>query len=205
MNTSSLRCNPFDPRILRADAFTNIPQGFQFLQKRGFYEAFRETPVRIDTTSFNPSPYADLETELLEKGIVIKTLREMESDPNRDQKIYQLYWEAFEDVPQEGLDVEVQTFDTWVKWALNDPSVLHDAYFIAVHGDEYVGFRELGRDPDNMCCWVGYSVYDGLIAGRELVLQCRCAVLFMPKNMVIRSLKPALRSKMIRCRQFSIS
>ena len=55
---------------------------------------------------------------------------------------------AFEDVPQEGLDVEAQTFDTWVKWGLNDPTVVHDAYFIAVHGDEYVGLRELGRDPD---------------------------------------------------------
>ena len=35
---------PFDPHILRADAFANLPQGFRFLQKRGFYEAFRETP-----------------------------------------------------------------------------------------------------------------------------------------------------------------
>ena len=34
-----------NPTALRADAFTNLPQGFTFLQKRGFYEAFRETPV----------------------------------------------------------------------------------------------------------------------------------------------------------------
>jgi len=140
---------PFDPQILRADAFTNLPQGFQFLQKRGFYEAFRETPVQINTTTFDPSPYADLEAKLLDKGIAIKTLREMESDPDRDKKIYELYWEASEDVPQEGLDVEKQTFDTWVKWGLNDPAVLHDAYFIALRGDEYVGLRELGKDPDN--------------------------------------------------------
>jgi len=140
---------PFDPCILRADAFTNLPQGFQFLKKHGFYEAFRETPVQIDTFSFDPSPYTDLEPKLLEKGITIKTLRELESDPDRDQKIYELYWEASEDVPQEGLDVERQTFDTWVKWGLNDPTVLHDAYFIAVCGDGYVGLRELGRDPDH--------------------------------------------------------
>jgi len=31
---------------------------------------------------------------------------------------------------------------------LNDPTILHDAYFIAVRGDEYVGLRELGKDPD---------------------------------------------------------
>ena len=139
----------FNARILRADAFTNLPQGFKFLEKRGFSEVFRETPVRIDTNTFDPNRYNDLETKLLEKGILIKTLRELESDPDRDQKIYQLYWEAFKDVPQEGLDVEAQSFDTWVKWGLNDRTVLHDAYFIAVTGDRYVGLREMGRDPDN--------------------------------------------------------
>ena len=140
---------PFDPRVLRADAFTNLPQGFRFLQKRGFYEAFRETPVHLDIASFDPSPYADLEAKLQDKGFVIKTVREMESDPDRDRKIHALYWEAFEDVPQEGLEVERQSFDEWVKWGLNDPTILHDAYFIAVRGDEYVGLRELGKDPDS--------------------------------------------------------
>jgi GNAT superfamily N-acetyltransferase len=139
---------PFNPRILRADAFTNLPQGFEFLQKRGFYEAFRETPVRIETISFDPSPYAGLEAKLRQKGIVIKTLREMEGDPDRDRKLYKLYWEAFADVPQEGIDVEKQSFETWVGWGLNDPAILPDAYFIALHGDEYVGLRELGADPD---------------------------------------------------------
>ncbi|MCJ7624918.1 MAG: GNAT family N-acetyltransferase, partial [Anaerolineaceae bacterium] len=77
---------PFNPRVLRADAFTNLPQGFPFLQKRGFYEAFRETPVHLDIASFDPSPYADLEKKLERKGFAIKTLREMESDPDRDRK-----------------------------------------------------------------------------------------------------------------------
>jgi GNAT superfamily N-acetyltransferase len=140
---------PFDPRVLRADAFTNLPQGFPFLQKRGFYEAFRETPVHLDIASFYPSPYADLEAKLLEKGIVIKTLREMEADPERDRKVYDLYWEATEDLPQEDPRIEQQDFDEWIKWGLHDPTILPDAYFIAVHGDEYVGLRELGKDPDN--------------------------------------------------------
>jgi RimJ/RimL family protein N-acetyltransferase len=34
---------------------------------------------------------------------------------------------------------------TW----LNDPSTVHDAYVIAVQGDEYVGLRELGKYPDS--------------------------------------------------------
>jgi len=139
----------FHPLILRADAFTNLPQGFSFLQRRGFYEAFRETPVHLDIRAFDPSPYTNLEAKLLAKGIVIKTLREMESDPNRDRKTYDLYWEAAQDVPQEEPRIEKQDFDEWVKWGLNHPTVLHDAYFIAVRGDEYVGLRELRKDPDS--------------------------------------------------------
>jgi mycothiol synthase len=152
---------PFDPRVLRADAFTNLPQGFSFLQKHGFYEAFRETPVHLDITSFNPSPYAELEAKLQDKGVVIKTLREMESDPDRDRKIHALYWEAFEDVPQEDFQVEKQDFDDWVKWGLNDPTILPDAYFIAVRGDEYVGLRELGKRPD------GNALLGGLLGVRR--------------------------------------
>ena len=59
---------PFDPRVLRADAFTNLPQGFSFLQKRGFYEAFRETPVHLDIKSFDPSPYAESRSETTRQG-----------------------------------------------------------------------------------------------------------------------------------------
>jgi GNAT superfamily N-acetyltransferase len=140
---------PFEPRVLRADAFTNLPQGFRFLQERGFYEAFRETPVHLVIASFEPSPYAAVESGLLGKGISIKTVRELEPDPGRDHKIYDLYWEVTEDVPQEDTRIERQGFEEWAKWALHDPTLLHDAYFIAVRGDEYVGLSEWGQDSDN--------------------------------------------------------
>ncbi len=139
----------FSPRVLRADAFTNLPQGFPFLQKRGFYEAFRETPVHLNITAFDPRPYAGLEAALRAQGIVIKTVRELESDLGRDQKIYDLYWEAVEDVPQEENRIEKPNFEEWVKWGLNDPTILHDAYFIAWRDGAYVGLRELGKDPDS--------------------------------------------------------
>jgi mycothiol synthase len=137
----------FDPRVLRADAFTNLPQGFSFLQKRGFYEAFRETPVHLDVTDFDLSLYAGPEAKLNAQGIVLKTLRELESDPGRDRKIYDLYWQVDQDVPHEEAQIEKPGFDEWLTW-LNDPSVLQDAYLIAVQGDEYVGLRELGKYVD---------------------------------------------------------
>ncbi len=137
----------FDPRVLRADAFTNLPQGFSFLQKQGFREVFRETPVHLDVAAFDPAPYSGLEAKLQAEGILIKTLRELEADPGRDRKVYDLYWKIYEDLPSEENQIEIPAFDEWVTWGLNDPTILHDAYFVAIQGDEYIGLRELGQDP----------------------------------------------------------
>lgn len=136
---------PFDPRVLRADAFTHLPQGFAFLQERGFFEAFRETPVCLDVRAFDPSPYAGLEPSLNAQGIFIKTVPELASDPNRDRKIFDMYCAAMADVPSENLAAEPITFESWLEWGLRDPSILLDAYLIAVRGEEYVALREVGE------------------------------------------------------------
>jgi len=139
----------FNPPALRADAFTNLPQGFAFLRQRGFYEAFRETPVHLDVTTFDFGPYMGLEPKLNSQGIFIKTVRELASDPNRDRKIYELYCTVDADVPHEGDEVMSPEFDNWLKWGLNDPSVMQDAYLIAAHSDDYIGLRELGSYSDH--------------------------------------------------------
>lgn len=151
----------FHPPALRADAFTNLPQGFSFLQKRGFYEAFRETPVHLDIPTFDPHPYEGLEARLKSEGIVIKTLSELKSDPDRDRKVYDLYWKTSEDVPQEGEGVEKPDFAEWQGWGLNDPSLLPDAYFIATEGVAYIGVRELSTYPD------GEALLGGLLGVRR--------------------------------------
>ena len=139
----------FNPPALRADAFINLPQGFAFLQKRGFYEAFRETPVHLDVTAFDPGPYASLEPKLKNEGIVIKTLRELKSEPDRDRKIYELMCAVDQDLPHEGDHYMEPNFDDWVGWGLNAPTVLQDANFIAKRGDEYIGMRDLSSYSDD--------------------------------------------------------
>lgn len=149
------------PPALRADAFANLPQGFAFLQKRGFYEAFRETPVHLDVTTFDFSPYAGLEPKLNSQGIFIKTVRDLATDPNRDRKIYDLMCLVDLDVPSEGDGISEPAFEDWVGWGLNDPAVLQDAFLIAVDGDEFVGLRDLGSYGD------GEALLGGLLGVRR--------------------------------------
>jgi mycothiol synthase len=152
----------FEPRILRADTFTNLPQGFSFAQERGFYEAFRETPVHLDLATFDPAPYASLEPQLKTQGITIKTCAELASDPERDRKLYELYNEVEEDLPHEvEYTFHKPAFADWVKYSLKDPANLHDAYFVAVRGTEYVGLRELAVYPG------GNALLGGFLAVRR--------------------------------------
>lgn len=146
---------PLQPKVLRANAFMNLPAGYRFLVRHGFREVFRETPVHLDVQAFDPTPYADLEARLRRKGIEIKSLRELETDPGRDERLYQLYWETAADVPQEDTRIEPQAFDEWVRWSLNDPTLLPDAYSVAIHDGVYVGLRELGQDPGSDTVWGG--------------------------------------------------
>lgn len=136
-----------DPRILRADAFTNLPQGFPFLQKRGFFEAWRETPVHLDLAVFDPRPYADLEPRLRREGIEIRTLVDLQGDPERDRKLFALYLTIDRSLPAEEDHSPDYSFEDWQQWGLNNSGLLSDAYFVALHSGEYIGLRELGKEP----------------------------------------------------------
>jgi GNAT superfamily N-acetyltransferase len=135
-----------DPRVLRANAYSTHPQGVRFLEKRGFREAWRETPVQLDVAAFDPSPYAGLEADLRAQGFEIQTLRALESDPDRNRKLYNLYWQIFETLPREESEVSRMDFDDWVTWTLDENQVPPDCYFIVTHDGEYVGLKELSVD-----------------------------------------------------------
>lgn len=139
----------FGPQKLRADGYGNLMEGVRFLLKRGFEQVFRETPLHLDVMTFDPTPYEGLEAKLHTKGIEIKALRDLEDDTDRDRKVYDLFWEATRDVPQEGEAAKME-FAEWAEWTLQDPLVPHDGYIIAVHEDEYIGISEFGiNQSDN--------------------------------------------------------
>ena len=133
---------PFEPQKLRADGYGNMPEGVRFLQQRGFQEVFRETPLHLEVLAFDPGPYAGLEEELRAQGIEIQTLRDLEGDPDRDRKVYDLYWEMEADVPREDEPHPI-AFGEWVKWTMKNPhgvprGLYHRRLWGRVHRDRRV-------------------------------------------------------------------
>ncbi len=134
----------FNPATLYSQAREDHPQGIRFLERRGFTETEREGMLQLDVRTFDPTPYASLEDELCAQGIAIKTLIELESDPDRNRKLYEMDLEIIPDLPDE-LGLTPPPFEEWVGAVITAPHVIPDAYFIATHGDEYVGASELWK------------------------------------------------------------
>jgi len=141
--------------ILCADGYTICPGGMRFLEGLGFRETWRETPVLLDVAGCDSSALPGLLASLESKGLRIRSLAELAGDPDRDRKLYELYDSAKRQVPTEdGYLWERQDFDEWRAEQIEDPSTLLDAYLVVLHGEDYVGLKEVGmlRDSGAIQC-----------------------------------------------------
>ena len=141
--------------ILCADGYTICPGGMRFLEAFGFRETWRETPVLLDVAGCDTSALPGLLASLEARGLRIRSLEELAGDPGRDRKLYELYDTAKRQLPTEdGYVWERQDFEAWRREQIEDPSTLLDAYLVALHGEEYVGLKEVGmlRDSGAIQC-----------------------------------------------------
>ena len=137
---------PFEPKVLRTDILVNQIQSYPFVQKRGFREVWRETPVHIGVDDFDSSPYGNLERQLVDEDIHITTLHDLAGDTGRDQKAYDLYMALAKDVPSEYAEFTPSPFEDWLQWCLYDPGSELNGYFVALHGENYIAWHDLYRD-----------------------------------------------------------
>lgn len=141
--------------LLCADGYTICPGGMRFLEGLGFRETWRETPVVLEVAGCDTSALPGLLASLEAKGFRIRSLAELAGDTDRDRKLYELYDTAKRQVPTEaGYLWERQDYDEWRREQIEDTSTLLDAYLVALHGEDYVGLKEVGmlRDSGAIQC-----------------------------------------------------
>jgi GNAT superfamily N-acetyltransferase len=134
------------PAKLVAHTRENRPQAIHFLETRGFRQVMREEMSRLDSARFDKTRFSEKVARVCASGIQIKTLAElMVEDPAWKQKTYDLEWECLQDVPSvDGFTR--RSLETFEKQTLENPSLLPDAWFVAVDGDSYVGLSVLWRN-----------------------------------------------------------
>jgi mycothiol synthase len=135
---------PLAPRELQTDVWETLPRPVRFVIERGFVEAWRRSDAHLDVARFDWSPYAGLEGRVTALGVEVKTYAELEHVPDRLVKLYELDWALWQDVPY-GEVVTKAPLEQFAKQLVHDPDFLPDACFIAVKGDEFVGYSHLSQ------------------------------------------------------------
>lgn len=117
-------------------------RGRAFVEERGFSISLREAVSQLDLTTWDGTVFEEKERDLAREGIKVHTLRELYEMPDYAARLYDMEREAALDVPG---TTSVPDFDTWKKETLERSTLLPDGFFIAVHGDTYVGTSYLAK------------------------------------------------------------
>lgn len=142
---------PFEPMELNTRAREDEPDRIRFLEARGFLEFDRDWESRLSPSRVDVGAYNGLQPALESQGVTIKTLAElMASDPAYAQKLYDLDWEASQDVPMQET-LTRPTFEEYNAELFESPNLLPDAFFVAVDGasGDYAGVTNLWRSAAN--------------------------------------------------------
>ena len=144
-----------DPKVLRADAYENLPAGLPFALSLGFKDVFREGPSHLDLEPFDAAPFAPLLERLQREGIEFLSYAEhQERDGGFAEPLYAAYCDAWKDVPKEE-ESEISR-DDWQEWVLDGSQLDFEISTVALSGDRIVGFCEVGSAAK------GRPVYAGL-------------------------------------------
>jgi mycothiol synthase len=139
------RLEPFTLHELKTQAREDNQAAISFLTGRGFREVWRRFQSTLETANFDFGPFNGLEKKLADHGVRIVTYPELEADPGRDQKLFELDEELSLDIPT-GEALVNPSFETWRAEWLESQRVLKDAFFVAVAGHDYVGLSTLWTD-----------------------------------------------------------
>jgi ribosomal protein S18 acetylase RimI-like enzyme len=123
---------------LTVEAREDTPEASDFLEKRGFVEVERQKALALELDDLElPEPAPP-------EGVIIVTRAER---PGLERAMYEVGVEAGRDIP--GLDSEhTTTFEEWRAFEIERPSRSPARTFIALAGDEVVGYAVLERYGD---------------------------------------------------------
>jgi GNAT superfamily N-acetyltransferase len=146
------------PVLLESGTRDTKPQSVRFLEKRGFTCVMRWLRSELDLTQFDPTKFGALFAKLATQGIELVPLPQLQlTDPEWQQKIYELDWELTLDEPTPNPPTKLP-FDQFVKEVLDGPAFLADAWVIGVENGRYVGMSNLEPDlGDNTRFQTGFT------------------------------------------------
>ncbi len=122
---------PHDPISILSSTREDQTHALAWLQKLGYEEKMRFWESRLDVQAFDFTPYAGKIEAIEAAGFELKSLKELESDPQYKEKNYDLWLEVRQDVPRPGEISEV-SFADYCKWVFESSYFLRQGFFVAI-------------------------------------------------------------------------
>jgi len=138
---------PFDPISLSGGTKEDRPEAIRFAEARGFVEKLRNWESHLDIQQFDLEAWQPVVAEAEAKGYAMKSLAELYADPDWQQKLYALVMEVRRDVPTSEPWQETP-YDEWLKMFEANTHRYPEAYFIGIHGDEWIGLSALWHSDE---------------------------------------------------------
>jgi mycothiol synthase len=185
---------PFDPIKIRSATRADWTRAVRFLEAAGFQEEYRAWESRLDVTRFDPSPFAELETNLKTDGIEILSVRDLEKlDPDWKRKLYDLDTDACRDMPSPE-PFTGQTFERFEQVILGGPDFCADAFLVAVKRQpdgslEYLSESTLWRKPGDENAFNGATGTRREWRGRKIALALKVKNLIWARENGITQIK----------------
>lgn len=119
------------------------------LQQEGYRLTCRVPRSRLQIDQFDPTPFEPLRDKLDSEGIRFMPLTAlMESDPAWQRKLWDLNWVFVQDEPRPDTPKR-KSFEQYVAETFRSPSFSPESWFMAVDGEQYVGFSQLWPNHNN--------------------------------------------------------
>jgi len=128
---------------LRTQVPENWTAGLRFLAARGYAPSNREVESTLDLTGFDPARFAGAEAKAEAAGLRLLNYAELESDPERDRKLWDFDALVGADMPMPE-PYTVPPFEVFVRKYLRHPDFYAEGFLVAVTPEgQYAGLSML--------------------------------------------------------------
>ncbi len=143
--------------VLGTYAYQHKHQSMRFLEKRGFCSVMRWISSTLDVASFKSTDFDALAAKIAAQGIRIMPLPQIKLlHPNWQRELYDLDWKLLQDEPQPYPPKRLP-FDRYIKLEVENPNTLHDAWFVAVDKNQFVGMTQLYKSDNPEMFKTGFT------------------------------------------------
>jgi len=142
------------PLAVRLRVREDMSASIRFFEGKGFQKQRYIQVSYLKLATFYPDYFAVRNAQSL--TIKMDSLKGMAWDVARDQKLYKLVNELSQDVPSSEPRYTL-SYDEYVKYKLNAPSLFAEGYSIAYNKHEYVGISELKKTASSGALTTGLT------------------------------------------------